>query len=96
MKKSEKNLPEHYFCPKCNAKATEDLIAKLKGDGMPTLYIINMALNILSDARCPNELLQKVAGWARKYNDSSSGLTEEEEDKLKLLKWKRWANPEQK
>jgi len=84
-------LPEDYFCPKCNVKATHDLVEALKADGMPTLYILSMAMNILFDAKCPTKLLKPIAEWAKTYGEHLNELSEEEQDKLRLAKWERWA-----
>ncbi len=83
--------PEDYFCPKCNYKMTLDMIAHLKADGLPPGAIVNMALHILSDAECPTNLLKSVSEWAGKYGGNIRELNEEEQDKLRLLKWKNWA-----
>ncbi len=79
------------FCPKCNFRMTLDLVAHLKADGMPTFFIVNMAMHILSDANCPSNLLKPIAEWMKKYGDKIGELDEEEQDKLALVKWNRWA-----
>ena len=89
------DLPEEYFCPRCNAKATHDLVEHLKID-MPTVFIVSMAMNILFEAECPSGLLKPIAEWARTYGEKLTGVNEEEKDKLKLVKWERWAKGEVK
>lgn len=84
-------LPEDYFCPKCNLKATRDMVAAMKADGMPTFYIVNMAMHILSDANCPTNLLKPIAEWMKTYGENLNELSELEQDKLKLIKWEEWA-----
>ena len=84
-------LPKDYFCPKCNAKATHDLVEHLKGDGMPSLYIVQIAMNILFEAECPVSLLNQISEWAKTYGQNINGITEEERDNLKLVKWNVWA-----
>jgi hypothetical protein len=76
----EQQSPEHHFCPKCNYEMTLDLVAKLKADGMPTLYVVNMALHILSDASCPTNLLKSISEWMKTYGDTIDELSEEEHD----------------
>ncbi len=88
---TEDKPPEDYFCPKCNHKMTLDMVAKFKDDGMPTMYIVSMALHILSDANCPINILKSVSEWMKKYGDNIDKLTEEEQNKLALVKWKNWA-----
>lgn len=84
-------LPDDYFCPKCNVKATHDLIGHLRADGMPNLFVVQMAMNILFDAECPSNLLKPIATWAKDYGEKINGLNECEQYKLKLLKWRKWA-----
>lgn len=85
-------LPDDYFCPKCNAKATHDFVESLKADlNMPTVYIVSMAMNILFEAKCPAKLLKPIAEWSKSYGENLNELSEEEQDKLKLLNWKNWA-----
>ena len=84
-------IPEDYFCPKCNHKMTLDMVAHMKADGMPVVFVVNMALHILADAGCPTNLLKSVSEWLKTYGENISELTEEEQDKLALVKWKRWA-----
>ncbi len=85
------NSPKDYFCPRCNYRMTLDMVAKLKADGIPTMSIVNIALHILSDAGCPTNLLKSVSEWSRKYGDNINELSEEEQDKLQLVRWKLWA-----
>jgi len=82
---------EDYFCPQCNYKMTLDLVAKFKADGMPMMHIVNMSLHILSDAGCPTNVLKSISEWMKKYGDNIREVTEEEKDKLALVKWKNWA-----
>jgi hypothetical protein len=86
------SLPVGYFCPKCTAAATHDMVGKLRKEGMPTLLIVSMALNILSEAHCPEEIMGNLCRWAEGYRIGANAhlphLTEEEVDKLKLLAWK--------
>jgi len=86
-------LPDEYYCPKCTTVATHDMAAKLRKEGMPTLLIVSMALNILSEAHCPEEIMGNLCRWAEGYRLGANAhlphLTEEEVDKLKLLAWKR-------
>lgn len=82
-------LPNDYFCPECVKKATHDLVMKLRGEKMPTLLIVNIALNILAEAHCPGKLLKQIVEWTEQYHTvADSGLTAEETDRLKLLAWK--------
>lgn len=82
-------LPDDYFCPECVEKATYDLVMKLRGMKMPTLLIVNIALNILAEAHCPGKLLKELVEWSERYRTvADSGLTVEETDRLKLLAWK--------
>lgn len=84
-------LPEGYFCPKCNVEATHDLVEHFKSDGMPTLYIVSMALTILFDAKCPTNLLKPIGEWSKTYGEHLNELSEEEQERLKLAKWDMWA-----
>jgi len=85
-----KELPEDYFCPNCNAKAVKDMVYRMRADGMPELLVVNMALTILAEAKYPENLLRQVGEWSERYAETQ-GLTEEERDKMKLIKWQTWA-----
>lgn len=82
---------EDYFCPKCNYKMTLDMVASLKADGIPPMLVVNMALHILSDACCPTNILKSLSEWAKTYGGNLNEFSEEEQDKLRLVKWKAWA-----
>jgi hypothetical protein len=86
-------LPEDYFCPRCNTKATKDLMYRMRAEGMPLGVSVHTALIILLEAKCPQSILQSIVKWAKTYLETGERLTEEEKDKLKLLAWKRAVNP---
>lgn len=82
-------LPEDYFCPKCNEKAAYDMVAKLRDEGMPCLQVVHMGFNILGAAGCPGKLLKPIHEWAKTYGKIPNELNEEEQEKLKLIRWNR-------
>ncbi len=83
-------LPSDYYCPQCGIKATRDLVAAMKEDGIPTNYTVFMAINILIEAKCPVALVKPIALWSKTYGKHIDTLNEEEQDKLRLIKWNQW------
>ena len=80
-KDGKKELPEDYFCPVCNAKATHDFVEALHKTGMPNTYVVHMAINMLGEAQVPSELLKGIWEWSKKYGISQTELNEEEQEK---------------
>ena len=89
----QSKIPEHYYCPKCNTAMVEDLVDKLQNGEMvmPTMYVVQMGVDILKGAGCPLSLVKPVWEWAKTYGKNKNELNEEEQDKLKLVKWQEWA-----
>jgi hypothetical protein len=84
-------IPEEYFCPNCNTKMVEDLVAKFKKAKMPSVLIVNMGVEILNAAGCPHSLTRPIFEWVHQYGENTLELNEAEKDKLKLIKWQEWA-----
>ena len=88
----ENKIPEEYFCPKCNTKMMQDLVATMQKDlELPTLQTVLMGLDILGTSGCPGKLLQPIYEWTKTYGKNKNELNEEEQEKLKLIKWQEWA-----
>ena len=49
----------------------------------------------LSRTRCPIDLLKKINEWGDKYNSHVQEFSEEEKDRLRLLKWNSWVRSNQ-
>jgi hypothetical protein len=81
------------FCPKCNYKMARDFIARARNnDELPCFWTILFAINILTEAGCPLDLIKQVHSWASKQNvEYKDGLTPEEKERLALIKWNEWA-----
>lgn len=91
MTDQDSKVPEGYFCPVCNAELARDLRNKLS-EKLPPLSVLMMALEMLADSGCPGEYLRSVYQWSKRYGVTSDELSDNEKDKLALLKWKEWAS----
>lgn len=87
------NEKQDVFCPQCAQKMGREMISKIQADiGMPTCYVIQMAIGILQEAGCPNSIIRPIFEWAKQYGQNTNQLNEYEQDRLRLLKWKQWAD----
>lgn len=78
-----------YFCPKCNEKMSRNFVIALRegseGGKFADMTTLHMAFNILADSRCPQNILESIREWIDGRSEVS--ISDEEMDKLKLLKW---------
>lgn len=79
-----------YYCPKCNGEMARDLATHMKEE-LPHLSVAMMAIEILNDCKCPPKILGPVWEWSRTYLRDFDGLSGEDKEKLKLIKWQEWA-----
>lgn len=87
---------DEYYCPECWYSSVRKMVKMMQNLEIQTLGLeseelmckstIHMALYILSDAQCPDELLKPIIRW---FEGLQGQFSQEQEDKLKLIKWNR-------
>jgi hypothetical protein len=86
----EREAKEEMYCPVCNAQMARDLTNRISKN-LPSLSVVMMAIEMVSESGCPGKLLTPIYEWAEADCGSRDGLTDEEKEKLKLVKWSQWA-----
>ena len=85
---------ESKYCPACNKKIDQAFARKMIAEGIPPVAVLRMGINIMAETGCPTELLKPIVKWAMTQGERVETFSQEEQDRLDLLKWNRWATEE--
>ena len=88
---------EDYFCPKCFTKMARNFAMQINPESdnydpetLGHKSSALLAIYILNDLQAPKSAMRQICDW---YDSiQTNAITIEQEDKLKLLRWKQSTN----